>query len=255
MVNLSLFACPRPFQGQTAIHQRNALTSWAWLWPPVDGVLLGDEYGTWGMAMEAHFAFEPFIAVDPFGTPLVSSIFERGEALGECEIVAYVNADIMLMNDFVQAVMRVSDAFSGPFLMVGQRTDLQVDQCLTFTEGWGDRLRQRAVTEGVLHQAAGVDYFVYRKGTLGPLPDFALGRQRWDNWIVWHVLDQGYPVINATDCVLAVHPNHDTSHQHAHNGQQRRMNDNLVRLTGGRLCTIADATHQMHKIGVVPVKS
>jgi hypothetical protein len=209
--------------------------------------VLGDETGAFGIAMQLGFGYSPRLKRDMFGTPLVSDVFKQGELHAEEDIIVYVNSDIILMDDFVLAVNRAAQEFPGPFLVVGQRTDLDITEPLMFSEGWGDRLRTDAKQHGTLHQQAGIDYFVYRKDILGEIPAFALGRWRWDNWIVWSALLRGIPVIDATECVLAIHQNHDHSHHGGHGDIQRRRNDTLVQLTGGHLCTIAHATHRMNK--------
>lgn len=244
---VTIFTCPRPFEGHTGTIQRNALISWAHLWPHVDVNVLGDEYGAMGIAMQLRFGYLPKLKRDMFGTPLVSDVFEQGESHCEDDVIAYVNSDIILMDDFVRAAGRAERAFPGPFLMVGQRTDLDLTESLFFSAGWEDRLRTDAKQRGTLHQPAGIDYFVYRKGTLGEIPAFALGRWRWDNWIVWSALLREVPVIDATECVLAIHQNHDHSHHGAEGAIQRSRNDTLVQLTGGHLCTIDHATHRMSK--------
>ena len=242
---LTLFTCPRAFEGHTGIIQTNALCSWRALGFGVSRPLVVLSDGTEPTPPDGPALRYVPVACDAHGTPLVSSVFERGAAVATTPLVGYVNSDIILLDDFMPAVERAAAAFPGPFLMIGQRIDLNVPLPLTFRLGWQTRLRKEAARRGTLHQSAGIDYLVYRPGTLGELPPFALARWRWDNWIVWHVLEQGHPVIDATRVITAIHQNHDHSHHGEAGIQQTALNDRLVHVTGGRLCRISDATHIM----------
>jgi hypothetical protein len=44
------------------------------------------------------------------------------------------------------------------------------------------------------------------------MPDFAIGRAGWDNWMIYHARQQGWPVIDGTPDVMILHQNHDYSH-------------------------------------------
>jgi hypothetical protein len=92
-----------------------------------------------------------------------------------------------------------------------------------------------------------VDYFVFARKYAEDLPPFAIGRTAWDNWLVWHALDLGIPVLDLSERVMVVHQNHDYSHHKAGTegvwkGEEAREN---LRLAGGRrrLSTMAEATH------------
>ena len=56
------------------------------------------------------------------------------------------------------------------------------------------------------------DYFVFPKGAIGHVPPFAVGRPRWDNWMIFNARRLGLPVYDATRVVTAIHQNHERSH-------------------------------------------
>jgi hypothetical protein len=78
------------------------------------------------------------------------------------------------------------------------------------------------------------------------LPDLAVGRAWWDNWMIYNAKRHGIPVIDATKMVLAVHQNHDYSHckgglkEAYFEGPEVRKNLSYVR-NGKVLMTIRDA--------------
>jgi hypothetical protein len=44
------------------------------------------------------------------------------------------------------------------------------------------------------------------------MPDFAIGRAGWDNWMIYYAHKQGYPVIDGTADIMIIHQNHDYGH-------------------------------------------
>jgi hypothetical protein len=44
------------------------------------------------------------------------------------------------------------------------------------------------------------------------MPDFAVGRAGWDNWMIYHARQQGYAVVDGTPSIIAIHQDHDYSH-------------------------------------------
>jgi hypothetical protein len=44
------------------------------------------------------------------------------------------------------------------------------------------------------------------------IPEFAIGRAGWDNWIIYHARRQGWPVVDGTPSITAIHQDHDYSH-------------------------------------------
>ncbi len=73
-------------------------------------------------------------------------------------------------------------------------------------------LRARAQREGKLHRASGSDYFIFPRACFTDMPDFAIGRAGWDNWMIYAGRRSGWPVIDATPSIMIVHQNHDYSH-------------------------------------------
>jgi hypothetical protein len=47
---------------------------------------------------------------------------------------------------------------------------------------------------------------------LGEIPQFALGRWYWDQWLVYRARRLGGALIDASACVMAIHQNHDYRH-------------------------------------------
>ena len=245
---ITLFTAPKPFTNpHIARIQRNALRSWQALGSEVEVVLIGQEEGLAEAAAEFGFAHLPEVARNALGTPLVSAIFELGRNFSNSPLLAYVNADIILFPEFLQAARAVSAACER-FLIVGQRWDLEVTQELSFAPGWEAALHELLQREGKRHLRAGSDYFIFPRSCFEHIPDFSIGRAGWDNWMIYFARQQGWPVVDATPDVDIIHQNHDYSHLPNSQPHYRlpETGEN-IRLAGGRraLFNLDDATHQL----------
>jgi hypothetical protein len=238
---LTIFSVPKPFKGHTATIQRNAIQSWLQLRPACEIILLGNDEGTAEAAREFGLRHLPEVACNECGTPLLNSIFERAQAAASHRLLCYVNADIILLSDFLTAVRRIRFR---RFLMVGQRWDMDLDHALDFTRpDWEADLRRQLTTRAVLHPPTGIDYFVFPRGLWGEVLPFAIGRTAWDNWLIYRARAQGAAVIDATQAVMIVHQNHDWSHipggeREAWKGPEAQRNRALA---GNAIFTLLDA--------------
>src|SRR3954451_15265372 len=101
---LTLFTVPKPFRGRIADIQRNAIESWRALDPDVQIILIGDEFGVLEAALEAGVEHVGELAVNERGTPRLDSAFARVESAARHPLWCFVNADIVLLDDFLPAI-------------------------------------------------------------------------------------------------------------------------------------------------------
>ena len=208
---LTIFAVPKPFGGHIGIIQRNAIRSWTLLRPACEIILMGNEEGIAEIAAEFGLQHVPDVARNSFGTPLVSDLFEKAQRISKHNLFCYVNSDIVLMSDFTEAIQRVARQTTR-FLLVGHRWNLDVKEPFDFGSGWEEQLRCRVREHGTLAFAYSIDFFVFPRGVLGEIPAFAIGRPRWDNWMLYRARSLRMPLIDATPVMVAVHQNHDYAH-------------------------------------------
>lgn len=254
---LSIFSCPKYFKGHINIIQRNAIKSWTLLHPKPEIILFGNEEGTAEVCKEFSLRHIPEVERNKFGTPLVSSIFKTGEISANYPIVCYVNADIIILSDFMDAFQNVIKEMD-MFLMVGQRWNVQLDEPWDFKNpNYESELRTYIVNNGKIDPPTGIDYFLFPKGLLIEIPPLALGRNRWDNWIIYKVRAMGVPVVDTTPSVTVVHQHHSYSHlpnaEWVLSGPEAKNNINLV----GNFChlyNVWDATHILGPSGLNKTK-
>jgi hypothetical protein len=249
-----LFSVPKPFSGLAAIHQVNAVKSWRKLGDDVEVLLCGDEEGVADTAAELGVRHHATIARNEFGTPLINDAFESARQHSSARLLCYINADIMLMSDFVRALKAVNVS---PFVLCGRRWNLEVPELIDFdAPEWETSLRARVRTSGELHSPAAMDYFAFPRGLVRDMPPFAIGRAAWDNWLLFHTRVLGVPLIDATAAVTIVHQNHTYGHvqggvQGAWYGPEARRNRALASEMLFPF-TIANATHDLLPTGIRP---
>ena len=249
---LTLFAIPKPFTGAFEIIQRNAIQSWIALRPTCEIILIGDDYGTQEVAKEFGIKCMPRVAKSEKGIPLISGIFEVAERAATFSLMCYVNADIILMNDFLVAVKRVLE--KGPHsLMIGRRWDIDLQQPLDFSKNWEEKLRSSVFQNGKIHSPTGKDYFVFPKGIFGQIPPFIVGRPSYDDWFIFKARSINVPVTDLSEVVMAVHQNHDYSFQGGRMGVHKSKDAKKnLELLGGytNIRTVSDANFKLTTKGI-----
>jgi hypothetical protein len=253
---LTIFAIPKAFCGHIANIQLNAIASWTCLRPRPEIILFGDDPGTAAAAQEFGVHHVPEVERNQNGTPLLNDLFAKAERLAPEGLLCYVNSDIILLDDFLRAVERVRLA-SACLMMVGQRWDVDIRERLDFSRpDWQQDLRAFVRRKGKLSPPEAIDYFVFSKGLGYNLLPLAIGRTRWDNWLLWHARSQKAALIDATPVVVAIHQNHDYSHhpggmEGVFRGEEAKRNRAMVR-DWYRLLTIEDASHWLTPDGLKP---
>jgi hypothetical protein len=249
---ITLFSAPKPFTDpHIATIQRNAIKSWTLL-PDVEVILLGEETGLAEAAQELGIKHLPNVAQNKSGTPLISSMFQLARQNSKSDLLCIINADMILMPDFVEAARR-SRTLREKFVLLSQRWDLDVTQPLEFTEGWQDRLSSMVHRQGNLHRPAGSDFFLFPLSCFLDIPNFTIGRAGWDNWMIYKARQEKWTVIDCTPSVMIVHQNHDYSHLPGGRPHYEHPDTNEnIRLAGGEAnirYTILDSTHQLDSDG------
>ena len=176
------------------------------------------------------------VASSKSGVPLINAMFDRARAESDAPLLAFVNADIILLPDFSTAARRMAD-LKDKFLLVGQRWNLDVTEALDFSPGYAEKLHKWTMAEGRLHTLKASDYFVFPRELFTEVPDLLVGRAGWDNWMMYFGTTQPWPAIDATADVVCIHQNHDYAHlpggQPHFDLEESQIN---VHLGGGRRC-------------------
>jgi hypothetical protein len=255
---LTLFTTAKAFRGHSNVIQRNALRSWKRLHRDAEVILFGDDEGAAETAQELDLRHEPNVLRNEYGTKRLDYMFAQAELIARHDTLCYINCDILLMDDFRNAVERVKQERER-FLAVGRRWDTDVCEPCDFSgSAWQGKLRTLVMQRGVQRTPEWIDYFVFTRGLYGSgVPPFVIGRVHWDHWLVWKIqTSDSTPVVDLSTAVMAVHQNHDYSYHpqgkagvwHGHEAGQN------AELAGGwkHMRTIADATEILCADGLRP---
>jgi hypothetical protein len=245
---ITFFSAPKPFTDpHIAMIQSNAIKSWTLL-PDVDVILLGEETGLAETARELGVKHIPHVEWNANGVPLISSMFKLARENSKSDLLCIINADMILMPDFVEAARR-SRMLRDEYVLLSRRWDYDITSPIDFAEGWQSRLREDVRKQNQLHRPAGSDLFLFPQSCYQDIPNFAIGRAGWDNWMIYKARKENWAVIDCTPSIMIVHQNHDYSHLPGAKPHYDHPDTNEnIRLAGGQAnirYTILDATHQL----------
>ncbi len=250
---LTLFATPKSFEGHTGLIQSNAIASWMALRPAPEIILFGDDDGTAEICRELGLTHVPMLERTQFGAPLLPDLFAKAQRLAANDVLSYVNADIILLPDFIEA-LNLARRVREKFLMVARVWRVRIDDCWNFQEpDCESKLRAFVRERGRQSPPPGnSDFFAFPRGLWSKIPDFGIGRGAWDPWLVYEARRLGAAVVDASPFVMAVHQNHDQStYPHGLKRWKREMNHNygLIGENAASFC-LYDATHVIDSRGI-----
>lgn len=216
---ITFFSIPRGGEEHIEILKL-AVRSWRKAAPKSQVILFGDDPGVAETAKLIRAQHIGEVDRNENGTPLIDGIWKQAAELADNDWLMEISGDILLDETNLRDVTIAVSQYARPFI-IGQRWD-------SFPNS----------TSLVLHAPCGVDYFLFRKGQIGAIPPFAVGRNVYDNWLVWAALYKwNMQVFDATQVIKAVHHYHSFS-----NGtetkiditwtEERNENERLARETG-----------------------
>lgn len=251
---ITILAMPKPFAGHIGVIQRNAIASWTRLRPRPEIFLFGEEKGVAEIAAELGVHHLRDIARNEFGTPLLDDLLRRARGFAETPLLCYVNSDIILLREFMDAVGAAHAEFPKS-LMVAHRLNVDVSGPLDFSTDGEAMLRSEIMPAGVPGNPTAIDVFVFAPHVYTEVPPFAIGRAWFDQWLIKDARRQGVPVVDLTRMARAIHQNHDYGHiaggqQGAYWGEEARRS---LAIYGGvpHAFTLLDVTHELLEDGTV----
>ena len=230
---ITFFSIPRGGEEHIAILKL-AVRSWRKAAPKSQVILFGDDDGVARAAKSLRAKHVPEVARNEHGTPLINGVFEQAAELARNEWMMEISGDILLQDTRLKGVIDGISEYPRPFI-IGRRWDMQPNS---------DTL--------TLHASCGVDYFMFQRGQIGEIPPFAVGRNVYDNWLVWAALYKwNMQVMDATDAIRAVHHYHSWHTPSGTKaeilaGNERNTNEALARATGcNRWSGVSEAQYKI----------
>eukprot|EP00890_Picochlorum_soloecismus_P003920 jgi/Picsp_1/4529/NSC_06750-R1_protein len=143
----------------------------------------------------------------PTGIPTISCLFEAAsEYSTENSLAIFSNGDIVFPRKLSSA-FNVSREKFGIFSMVGQRLDLTPSKWMHLTNSCSlEKIESFSEMHGILHPNYGIDFFVVPSNFLYlHHPGFYIGRWRWDNWMLYKLIQSGIPTVDASAAAPVIH--------------------------------------------------
>jgi hypothetical protein len=246
--SITILGLPKPFRGHIGIIQRNAITSWTKLLPRPDIYVFGEEEGVAEIAAGLGINHLKDIARNRFGTPLLDDLLHRAREFTRTSLLCYVNSDIILLPEFVDAVVCIHKEFS-KFLGVSHRLNIDLQEPLNFATDGEARLRLEIIPLGAPGNPTAIDVFVFPTDLYEQVPALALGRAWFDQWLIKDARLREIPVVDMTRVARAIHQNHEYGHiaggqDGAYRGEEAQHN---LEIYGGvpHAFTLLDVTHEL----------
>ena len=251
---LTILAVPKAFHGHIGVIQRNAIASWTNLRPRPEIRLYGTEEGMAEAATALDVRHETEIARNEFGTPMLDDLLARARGFAQTPLLCYVNSDIILLQEFLDAMTAVHARFP-QFLGVAHRLNIELEEAIDFACGGEEKLRREILPKGMAGNPTAIDLFVFPPNTYVSVPPLVLGRAWFDQWLIKDARTRKIPVVDITRVARAIHQNHEYLHiaggqQGAYWGEEARRN---LAIYGGvpHTHTLLDATHELLEDGKI----
>ena len=206
---ITFFTVPKPFNGHIGIIQGNAIHSWQHVDHDCQIILFGDDYGIEQFATEHNLTHIPNVEKNAYGTPLLDSVFQKAQQIACNDIMVYVNTDIIFLEDLIPAIKKVP---FDQFVLTGRRNDIDINKQIQFDDSHCTKFVECAKHNAKMLTPSGMDYFVFKKGSIKNIPPFTVGRKGWDNWFIFNARKNHIPVVDISASVFATHQNHNYEH-------------------------------------------
>ena len=210
--------------------------------------LFGEEEGVAEIATELCVNHLSDVARNEFGTPMLDALLHRARSFVRTPLVCYVNSDIILLGEFLDAVSRIQEEFPR-FLAVAHRLNVELTETLDFETDGEAKLRREILPAGIPGNPTAIDVFVFPPAVYQQVPPLAIGRAWFDQWLIKEARRQLIPVVDLTKLARAIHQNHEYGHiaggqKAAYWGEEARRS---LAIYGGvpHAFTLLDSTHEL----------
>ena len=205
---ITLFTTLEESYNKSYIH-RNVIRNWGLLSPDVIPVLftsMNASSDAVDYARQRNWHIFPVPKRSKGGIPVFRYMFLEAQQLFDTSFYGYVNSDILFnkgLTDTIHGLLRLKKNLTN-LLVVGQRRNWKIkwQQNVTELEEIGE-----AAKSSPMFWACAEDYFIstHNGYPWSSIPDFVVGRNGYDNWMVVTAIKSRIPVVDITKTVTALH--------------------------------------------------
>ena len=206
-----LMATTKPYDSYFKNIQLNAINSWLRL--SMDKLIIinsDDPFNKESFSSDI-VKIIPLKRQSPTGVPYVKDIFESGyEYYEEGDILCYINADIILQDDFCLTLKSLPLSSFKDYLICGRKWSwMNKEEFLKIQTFPLDVSEVKKF--GVLDQPCAIDFFIHNKGLFQNLipDDMLIGRPNYDMWLNTLAFSRKAITIDITNTCLPIHPGHE----------------------------------------------
>ncbi|KAK6174333.1 hypothetical protein SNE40_017634 [Patella caerulea] len=185
----------------------NTFLNWKKFKPHVQPVVFTNESAVIKQAMEHGWECQPLLHVSPYNVPILKYMYIQVQQKYRSRFYAYVNSDILFDDGLIKTLTAVNSSTSlpkvTPLLIIGQRTNVLN---VTLAESSTFQKLHEISKRGRLFHTYAEDYFITdRRFPWETIPELAIGRPAYDNFLVLFARAGNMTVIDSTATILAVH--------------------------------------------------
>jgi len=245
-MKLVMFTTCKPFKGDDAWRQEQAIKSWTLL-KGLEKVIIvvGDDLGAKQICKKYDLVHRPDVRT-LVNVPYLHSMFEIASSYaGKDDYLMWTNADIIYYQDIIQNILAFDKYRKrqniGQFLLVGQRYDWH-NPCVLKSLGKEHFIRRMNANHALgnevmkgrsnrfecsLHASCGIDFVIHSKSTfLGKFDsDLAIAGTQHDMILVGTGIANGYFCCDLTRTNFMVHQNHGVPSGYTHASASRGRAD------------------------------
>jgi len=208
---VTMFTTIRDRKCRDEIHSR-LIRNWAALSPALEPVLFvpSTEYNTssWKATASSYNWTVRILYELRHHLPIVKAMFQHALSFANTPFIGYANADILFDRSLISTLRHLHqklDVANQMMLIVGRRRNVAINK---IDLGSGDNLTHISSLDYVkFFHGRAQDYFIVSRRGLPwqEIPDFVVGRNGYDNWLVARAQDWNITLVDASKTILALH--------------------------------------------------
>lgn len=182
---LTIVSTMKPMIEPFITEQTNAVLSWKKLTINPTIIIFGDDVGVKEFCEKNNIINVSTVKKNEKGTPVLADIINKGYDLMKTEYIMYINADILLMDDFSNVLVGFHNSIGknvNSCLLTGMRYDVEKFHLLNFNGDWQNDVKNNFI--GKYSDPDAIDYFVHKRNGYKTMPEFAIARYVFDSWML-----------------------------------------------------------------------
>jgi hypothetical protein len=212
---ISIITTLKPFRGLARIHQINALRSWGKFIEGAEIIVIGESEGFETTLNDFKFNIKwvKEVKTSYSGAPYFDDMIKKGLENARNDFMCIINADTILLSDFVNSISNLINKFDNNFLLTSRSFPLNTNTVLDFDEPEIEVCLKNNARKNYTHldiTSLPTDFYFFHRDFLSNtnIPTFVYGRGVFVRWYLYHAHCKRIPIIDGTPVITAIHQTH-----------------------------------------------